>query len=71
MHFYQLYLFTFTTLSKLFGWYGGKANGYYASGLFDTKRGAVEYDEKDIPEFGKSDSKFSWLFNVITYNVNK
>lgn len=61
---------TKTFLHCNFGW-GGKADGYYTSGIFDTKKGAVEYDEKDIPEFGKSDSKYTWLFNVITYNVNK
>lgn len=48
------------------GW-GGICNGYYASRVFDTKKGAVITDSK----YGDSDAKggidMDWWFRVITY----
>ncbi len=55
-----------------FGW-GGLCNGYYYSGIFNLKKGAVEteagYEYKDS---GTADTHYSWAFHTITYdNPNK
>ena len=52
------------------GWYG-KCNGYYESGIFNTKKGAVKTEsyEKDGDT---SKYNYTWLFHIITHdNPNK
>ncbi|MFV0392583.1 MAG: C10 family peptidase [Paludibacteraceae bacterium] len=49
-----------------FGWKDGVCNGYYTSGIFNTKKGAVEQEFFDSP--AKSDNNFDWAFHIITYN---
>jgi hypothetical protein len=47
------------------GW-GNQCNGYYVSGVFNLKKGAVEtelYDDR-----GTKKSNFDWSFYTITYN---
>jgi hypothetical protein len=47
------------------GW-GGNCNGYYVSGIFNTKKGAVETESYD--NGGTSNSNFTWEFYTITYD---
>ena len=56
------------TLQTLFhcvwGWYNGRANGWYASGVFSTRDGAV------IPtQPGTEPHNFRWWFRTVTYNL--
>ena len=51
------------------GWHG-KCNGYYVSGIFNTKKGAV--DTEDGQNSGVDTENFTWAFHIITYdNPNK
>ncbi len=53
-----------------FGW-GGKCNGYYNSGIFNLKNGAVE-KEWNEGDTGSYDRHYTWSFKTITYdNPNK
>lgn len=50
-----------------FGW-GGLADGYYASGIFDTRRPAESYDRVDThPKI--SDAHYRWHHSTITYDL--
>ncbi len=48
-----------------FGWQGS-CNGYYTSGIFNTKAGAVEHETYD--SYATSNDNFNWAFHIITYN---
>ena len=48
------------------GW-GGKANGYYASGVFKPKNGTVMTEPGVDFNFGSSNSNFWYGFHMITY----
>lgn len=48
-----------------FGWQGA-CNGYYTSGIFNTKAGAVEHEAYD--SYASINYNFSWAFHIITYN---
>lgn len=43
-----------------------KCNGYYTSGIFNTKAGAVEREYYDSN--ATSNDNFNWAFHIITYN---
>lgn len=50
-----------------FGW-GGIADGYYASGIFDTRRPAEIYDSVDTrPQ--TSDAHYRWHHSTISYDL--
>jgi hypothetical protein len=46
----------------------GEANGYYTSGIFNTKIGSVDRESYETGWGKTSDSKFDWAFHIITYN---
>lgn len=47
------------------GW-NGASDGYYASGLFDTTSGPVQYDGAD-PRLDGPEMEFGWWYRIITY----
>lgn len=49
------------------GW-GGVSDGYYVSGIFDTRSQPIELDNKDEKRDELGDSKFKWFFSIITYD---
>ena len=49
------------------GW-GSKANGYYTSGVFNTKKGPVDREEYEQKWGATGSSNFSWGFHYITYD---
>lgn len=54
-----------------FGWQG-TCNGYYTSGIFNTKDGPINRESYETGWSRTSDSKFDWAFHIITYdNPNK
>jgi len=61
---------TRTLLHCNFGW-EGRSDGYYASGIFNTKYEPVDYDNKDNQSTSSNKSHYKWLFSIITYDVNK
>ncbi len=50
-----------------FGWQGG-CNGYYTSGIFNTKKGPTDRESYETYWGKTSDSNFDWAFHIITYN---
>ncbi len=61
---------TQTLIHCNFGW-GGRCNGYYYSGIFNLKDGAVE-TESNEGDTGTKDMNYTWSFKTITYdNPNK
>jgi hypothetical protein len=48
------------------GW-RGTSNGYYVSGIFNTKKGPKERELYEESWTASSDSNFTWLFYTITY----
>ncbi len=53
-----------------FGWQG-ECNGYYVSGIFNTKNGSTEREGYENNWGSTSNSNFNWAFHIITYNNPK
>jgi hypothetical protein len=49
------------------GWKNGNANGYYYSGIFNTKNGPDEFGANDHTYSSYNDYNPTWAFSVITY----
>ena len=62
---------TWTLVHCNYGWWKGKANGYYNFKIFNTKNGAVEV-ETDLDPDGSNNTTSDWSVNghyrMITYS---
>jgi len=59
---------TQTLLHCNWGW-KGKCNGYYASGIFNVKKGAIISDGTSVDNGEKTEKcNFDWWYRILTYN---
>ena len=61
------------TVNKLFvhcnwGWQDTDKNGYYASKVFDTRKGPADLNGYPAATRGVNTKNYTWWFRIVTYN---